>query len=375
MDRLINYSLGALFPERKSPFHNKFNGRGVEGRRVLVTGAGGSIGSELAERILQAVPSKLLLLDHSEHSLHELSRKIQVEKLGRRADIVLGDVGDDALIECLLAREKPQIIFHAAAFKHVPLLEQNRIAAIENNALATWRLARTAAASGVEQLLLISTDKAANPQSMLGVSKRLAELAVLRWNSSHRRMCALRLGNVAGSSGSVIPLFAEQIAKGEAVTVTDPLVSRYFLTMDEACNAILQLGSAINESGLFVTDMGERVAITALANRMIEAGGGVGTNRSQVKLVGLRPGDKLHEDILSSEELLGAEISRGIRKIITRQFSSTWLDEKFEQVQERTRRRDMDSLLQLLQEMVPEYQPNLKIWSDKSAAAANGSRK
>jgi len=182
MDRPFEAEFGALFPERKPLYPENFNNFAVAGRRVLITGAGGSIGSAMARRTLRASPQRLTLVDHSEQAIYALRRELKVRDQADVAQFVLGDVRDDRLVESLLAEEKPDFILHAAAFKHVPLLEENPFAAIENNGLATWRLARSAAKFGVSLLLLISTDKAANPRSMLGVSKRLAELAILRWH-------------------------------------------------------------------------------------------------------------------------------------------------------------------------------------------------
>src|SRR5229473_6111285 len=252
---------GAFLPERKSPFPETFNKRGVRGRSVLITGAGGSIGSALADKIVVAAPRRLILLDHSEQALSELRREHRSRGHLRMAQFILADVRDDSLIESLFAEERPEIIFHAAAFKHVPLLEENPFAAVENNALATWRLAHSAAKYGVARLMLVSTDKAANPRSMLGVSKRLAELAILRWDTPASRMTALRLGNVAGSSGSVLPAFREQIRRGGPVAVTHSETTRYFLTMEETCSAIGALASVEDASGLFVPEMGKPISI------------------------------------------------------------------------------------------------------------------
>jgi FlaA1/EpsC-like NDP-sugar epimerase len=257
-----------------------------------------------------------------------------------------------------LAKEKPDSIFHAAAFKHVPLLEGDPFAAIENNGLATWRLARSAAKFGASRLLLISTDKAANPRSMLGVSKRLAELAIQRWNSLHARMSALRLGNVAGSSGSVLPIFREQILRGGPVTVTHPEVTRYFLTLDETCVAIGALSCASEASGLFVLEMGEPVSILKIARRMIHISRATAKNHGEVsvEITGLRPGDKLHEDLVSHGETLGAEVTPRIRAISGKKIHAELLDAKFRMLEEITKRQDRTALLEILREIVPEYQ-------------------
>ena len=359
MDRPFEAEFSALFPERKPLYPDNFNNLAVAGRRVLITGAGGSIGSAWAHGILRASPQRLILLDHSERAIYELRREIDIRGQTDVARFVPGDMRDDELVQSLLAEEKPDFIFHAAAFKHVPLLEGNPFAAIENNGLATWRLARSAAKFGTSRLLLISTDKAANPRSMLGVSKRLAELAILRWNLLRARMSALRLGNVAGSSGSVLPIFREQILRGGPVTVTHPEVTRYFLTLEEACAAVATLACASDTSGLFVLEMGEPVSILQVAERMIHISAAVAKNHVEVsvEITGLRPGDKLHEDLLSHGETLGAELTPRIRAICGEKIQAELLDAKFRMLEEITKRRDLTALLEILREIVPEYQP------------------
>lgn len=359
MDRPFEAEFSALFPERRPLFPDDFNNFSVAGLRILITGAGGSIGSALARRILRASPQRLILLDHSEQAIYELRREFAVRDQTDVTCLVPGDIRDDQLVESLLAKEKPNFIFHAAAFKHVPLLESDPFAAIENNGLATWRLARSAAKFGASRLLLISTDKAANPRSMLGVSKRLAELAIQRWNSLHVRMSALRLGNVAGSSGSVLPIFREQILRGGPVTVTHPEVTRYFLTLHETCVAIGALSCASEASGLFVLEMGEPVSILKIARRMIHISPAAAKNHGKVsvEITGLRPGDKLHEDLVSHGETLGAEVTPRIRAISGKKIHAELLDAKFRVLEEITKRQDRTALLEILREIVPEYQP------------------
>jgi FlaA1/EpsC-like NDP-sugar epimerase len=372
MDRPFETEFGALFPERKPLFPDALTNFGVAGSRVLITGAGGSIGSALARRILRGSPQRLILMDHSERAIYELQRELDVCDQAVVARFVLGDVRDDGLVESLLAEERPDFIFHAAASKHVPLLEENPFAAIENNGLATWRLARSAAKFGVSRLLLISTDKAANPRSMLGVSKRLAELAILRWHSSRVRMSALRLGNVAGSSGSVLPIFREQILRGGPVTVTQPEATRYFLTMDETCAAIGALANLRDAVGLYLPAMGEPIFILDLAERMIRVAAAVAKTHAEinVSITGLRPGDKLHEELLSRGEIAGAEVAQGIRAIRREKIHAESLDAKFRAIDEITKRRDLGALLDVLRELVPEFQPSALLTKTYAIAAA-----
>jgi FlaA1/EpsC-like NDP-sugar epimerase len=357
MDRPLATEFGALFPERKPLYPDNFNNFCPLGSCSLITGAGGSIGSALARRILSRSPQRLILLDHSEQAIYALRRELNACDQADVVRFVLGDVRDDGLVEALLAEENPNFVFHAAAFKHVPLLEENPFAAIENNGLATWRLARSAAKFAVSRLLLISTDKAANPRSMLGVSKRLAELAILRWHSSRARMSALRLGNVAGSSGSVLPIFRKQILRGGPMTVTHAEATRYFLTINETCAAIGALANLQDAAGLYLPALGEPIFILELAERMIRVAAAKTDAEISVTITGLRPGDKLHEELLSHGEIAGREVTPGIREICGEKTHPEWLDAKFRMLEEITKRRDLRALREVLREVVPEYQP------------------
>jgi FlaA1/EpsC-like NDP-sugar epimerase len=370
MDQPDEPDFDALFPGRKTPFAKNSCEFGVRGRRVLITGAGGSVGSALAGRILLESPQQLVLLDHSEQALYSLKREFQETAPSARTRFILGDVRHERFIQELLATETPDTIFHAAAFKHVPLLEENPLAAIENNGQATWRLARSAARFGVKKLLLISTDKAANPRSILGVSKRLAEAAISRYGTLDSPMSALRLGNIAGSSGSVLPAFREQIKRGGPVTVTHSEVTRYFLTMKEACSALGALASVSSASGLFAPEMGEAVSILQLAERMIAAAKLAGKSEIGVRITGLRPGDKLHEDLWSKGESLGAEMTEGIRRIHGEKIAADWIDAKFQEIEGVLDRCDLPALVQVLEEVIPEYQPGPALSGSQATAGA-----
>jgi FlaA1/EpsC-like NDP-sugar epimerase len=365
-----DFDFGALFHERKTLFAKELHGLSVRGRRVLITGAGGSIGSAMAGKLLRESPTRLLLIDHSEQALYDLRRRLGEGPQRGILQYILGDVRDQRLIEETLSNEQPEIIFHTAAFKHVPLLEENPFAAVENNGVATWRLTQSAANSGVTKLLLISTDKAANPRSMLGVSKRLAEAAILGANTANSQMRALRLGNVADSSGSVMPTFREQIARGGPVTVTHRDAARYFLTMNETCLAIGAVTNTETSAGLLVPEMGEPVSILRLAERMIDAARVHSGKRIEIQITGLRPGDKLTEELLSRGESLRAETVPGIREVGGQNFSREWIESKFIEIVEIVDRRDLAALLDVLREVVPEYQPGATVTSSCAAAGA-----
>src|SRR5271155_264734 len=237
----------------------------VSGRRILLTGAGGSIGSALAKAVIALEPGLLILLDHSERNLHEIDLELATAIDRNSYKSVLGDICDAKLLSELFQRYHPEVVYHAAAFKHVPLMENNPFAAVRNNAIGTASLGRIARAEGVANFVMVSTDKAVNPISIMGASKRVAELALLSLNNPKNRMSAVRLANVLGSQGSVVPTFVNQISRGGPITVTHPDVSRYFLTIGEAVELIL-LASGLEEGGgVFIPQLGAPVKILDMA--------------------------------------------------------------------------------------------------------------
>ncbi|MCU0832871.1 MAG: polysaccharide biosynthesis protein [Chromatiaceae bacterium] len=276
---------------------------GLAGRVVLVTGGGGSIGAELCRQIALAGPERLLIADNGEYNLY----RIDAELAGRHPDLArvcrLLDVTDATAVEGLFRGERPQIVFHAAAYKHVPLLEGQVRAAVRNNVLGTAVVARTADTFGCERFVLISTDKAVNPASLMGATKRAAEVVCQALATrSATRFAAVRFGNVLDSAGSVVPLFRRQIASGGPVTVTDPEMERFFMTIPEACQLIMQ-AAAIGEGGeIFVLDMGEPVKIRYLAEQMIHLSGRRPGEDIAIEYIGLRPGEKLREELFYAAE-------------------------------------------------------------------------
>lgn len=271
-------------------------------KRVLVTGAGGTIGSELVRQILRTGPELLVLVERSENALYEIER--EVRKLGVATPVValLADIGERSRMEAILRQYRPQILVHAAAHKHVPLMEQNPSEALKNNVLATRMLGEAAIDYGVERFVFISTDKAVNPVSVMGMTKRLAEIALQELNRQGKtRFAAVRFGNVLDSSGSVVPLFREQIRKGEAVTVTHPDMKRYFMTISEAVSLVLQAAALAQGGEIFVLDMGEPVKIVELAEEMIALSGLRPHEDVPIVFMGIRPGEKLFEELDVSE--------------------------------------------------------------------------
>ena len=275
----------------------------LRGQVVLVTGAGGSIGSELCRQVARYAPMRLVLFELSEFNLYRIEQELAESFPQLPLVCVIGDVQDLAGLRETFTRCKPQVIFHAAAYKHVPLMEDNALAALRNNVLGTWRAATAAAEAGVQRFVLVSTDKAVNPTNVMGATKRAAEMVIshLAGQGHTTRFMAVRFGNVLGSSGSVIPKFKEQIAKGGPVTVTHPDITRYFMTIPEAARLVVQ-AAAMGETGqVFVLEMGEPVKIVELARDLIRLSG---HTLDQIAIVfsGLRPGEKLYEELLAGAD-------------------------------------------------------------------------
>ncbi|SLN11181.1 UDP-N-acetyl-alpha-D-glucosamine C6 dehydratase [Roseovarius litorisediminis] len=281
-------------------------------RCILVTGAGGSIGSELCRQIVSCRPSSLVMVDHGEHSLFQIDRELRALAPDIDVNAVLGSVTDKSLMSAVLKKWDVDIILHAAAYKHVPLVESNAIEGMRNNVFGTKVMAEAAREAGVERFILVSTDKAVRPSSVMGASKRFAELVVqdLATRSPSTRFSMVRFGNVLGSSGSVIPLFAEQIAAGGPVTLTHADVTRYFMTIPEAVRLVLLAGSFARGGDLFVLDMGEPVPVLQVAKQMITGAGltvrddDTPDGDIEIEITGLRPGEKLHEELLIGSDML-----------------------------------------------------------------------
>jgi FlaA1/EpsC-like NDP-sugar epimerase len=275
----------------------------IRGRSVLVTGAGGSIGSELCRQIARFEPARLVLFEHNEFALYRMEQEFAAQYPAIRLDCVIGDVKDGARVVEAIALHQPQLVFHAAAYKHVPLMEQdNAWEAIRNNVLGTWCVAEAAIAQGVEKFVMVSTDKAVNPANVMGASKRLAEI-VCQGLQAKGATCfvIVRFGNVLGSTGSVIPKFREQIARGGPVTVTHPEITRYFMSIPEAAQLVLQAGLMGSGGEIFVLDMGEPVKIVDLARELIRLSGYAEADIG-IEFTGLRPGEKLYEELLADGE-------------------------------------------------------------------------
>jgi FlaA1/EpsC-like NDP-sugar epimerase len=326
----------------------------IEGKSLLVTGAGGSIGSEVSASILSMQPRHLILLELSEHALYRLCLRLSKVASDKTSIVpVLGNVGDARLLDHLLDRYSPDAIFHAAAFKHVPLMEQNRFAAVINNAVGTYVLAKAAVRHQSHRLVLISTDKAVNPISVMGATKRVAELVLATLGTPDTQMTSLRLGNVLGSQGSVSPLFLEQIESGGPVTVTDPDVCRYFITLKEATLNILRAAAFPFPAKILLPDMGEPVRIVDLAERMIHR---LANGPVEIVFTGLRPGDKLSEELMSEEELSRATTYEEFTVLETAAVDPLFLHSSIAELERSAQLFDEERLMTTLHNLVPEFE-------------------
>ena len=330
----------------------------ISGGNILLTGAGGSIGSAVAKTIIEFHPRLLILLDHSERNLHQIDIDLTALRPHTVHVPVIGDICDPGVLAEIFQRHRPDIVIHAAAFKHVPLMERNPIPAIRNNALGTNILASIARMHGAARLIMVSTDKAVNPTSVMGLSKRVAELALLRWTDSKSRMRALRLGNVMGSEGSVAPLFLQQIAAGGPVTVTHRNALRYFLSISEAVELILLTSGLEGPGGVFIPDLREPIRILDLAHQMIEKAGFKPEKEIPIAFTGLRPGDKLTEEFVSDRESVEPTMNARLHRVKTPEIAPDKFDALMRDLSEKVERRDLAAALALLHDIVPEYRPS-----------------
>jgi FlaA1/EpsC-like NDP-sugar epimerase len=302
---------------------------------VLVTGAGGSIGGELCRQIARVGPRRLVLVDHAEDNLFEIMRELEEDRHVRTAFPVLADCREEERMREVLAEYRPAVLFHAAAYKHVMMMELNPVEAIRNNALATRVVARIAGEMGVSTFVLVSTDKAVTPATVMGASKALAEWTVEAAAARYpqTRFATVRFGNVLASSGSVVPIFRRQIASGGPVTVTDERMSRYFMTIPEAVQLIIRAGSLSDRSGqVFVLDMGDPVKIVDLAETMIRLSGLEPGRDIAIEIVGARPGEKLHEDLFNPYERMQPTPAQKILRAEHEPLDPEWVEETFEKI-------------------------------------------
>src|SRR4051812_8397891 len=308
----------------------------LAGEVVLVTGAGGSIGSELCRQISRVGPKRIVLVDHAENALFGIRRELEEERHFNRTVAVLADIKDATRMREVFQEHAPAVVFHAAAYKHVLLMEENPIEAVRNNAVATRIVAAAAGESGAKRFVLVSTDKAVSPATVMGASKTLAEWAVEA--AQHRfedtRFTTVRFGNVLGSSGSVVPIFRRQIAAGGPVTVTDENMTRYFMTIPEAVQLVIRSGSMGRGGDVYVLEMGDPVRILDLARKMIQLSGREPDREVAIEVIGRRPGEKLHEELFNPDEAARPTSESKIMAAVRPPLDPSWVEEAFAEVEE-----------------------------------------
>ena len=331
----------------------------IRDKVVLVTGAGGSIGSEICRQIMRVGPKQLLLLGHGENSIYLINQELK--NIYKDGPIIpfIADIRDKQQLDQIFTQYNPQVVFHAAAHKHVPLMEIQPMAAVLNNIYGTRNVADVAGRHGVERFVMISTDKAVNPTSVMGATKRVAEKVIISMNDTYdTKYITVRFGNVLGSRGSVIPLFKKQIEAGGPVTVTDPEMTRYFMTIPEASQLVLQAGAMGKGGEVFLLDMGEPVKIIDLARNMIRLSGLEPDKDIHIKITGLRPGEKKYEELLTSEEGTNRTNHTKIFEAPLDTVDRDWLIEKISTFD--SCETDMD-VIGVLQDIIPTYTPNHNI--------------
>jgi len=334
----------------------------IKDKIVLVTGAAGSIGSGLVKEIASFKPALLILIDQAESAIYDLQIELLKDYPTIHFEVIIGDICNDNRMRKIIAQFLPQLIFHAAAYKHVPLMEENPIEAVYNNVIGTKTIANLANEFKIEKFVMISTDKAVNPTNVMGASKRIAEIYVQLLNSkSETKFITTRFGNVLGSNGSVIPLFQKQIENGGPVTLTDERITRFFMTIPEACQLVLEAGTMGNGGEIFVFDMGESVKIIDLAKKMISLSGLEIEKDIKIKVTGLRPGEKLYEELLANEENTLPTHHSKILIAKTREIELQQITQ-IEELTHLINEQNNELLVKKMKEIVVEYKSNNSIF-------------
>lgn len=353
---LLDMELSDLLPRR--PIHVDISAiaGAMQGRRLMVTGAAGSIGSELSRMLAGYKPDELVLVDQAETPLHDLQLQMQRDYPRIRCSYIVTSVCHSHRMDDVMRRFRPEIIFHAAAYKHVPMMEDNPVESVLNNVDGTCKLARLAVAHGVRKFIMISTDKAVNPTSVMGCSKRICEIFCQSLNNTTRaagtQFITTRFGNVLGSNGSVIPIFRDQIRRGGPVCVTHPDIIRYFMLIPEACRLVLEAAIIGKGGEIFCFDMGKPVRIADLAQRMIELSGKHGI---KIKYTGLRPGEKLYEELLTDDETVLPTRHPKIKIAKVRNIDFESAQREIENLITTARTYNDEATLRLMHRIVPEY--------------------
>ena len=304
--KIKNFQIQDLLERNPIQLDNKAISDQIKGKTIMITGAAGSIGSEIVWQVCAFQPSRVILVDQAETPLHHLSLELGKQNFGVTIESTIADIRDFTMMQALFAKSRPDVVYHAAAYKHVPLMEENPSQAVFTNILGTKNLADLSVTYGVESFVMVSTDKAVNPSNVMGASKRIAEkyvqslfFSLTEKRGHHTKFITTRFGNVLGSNGSVVPLFTQQIANGGPITITHPEIIRYFMTIPEACQLVLEAGAMGMGGEIFIFDMGKPVKIIDLANKMIRLAGLRPEKDIKIQIVGLRPGEKLYEELLN----------------------------------------------------------------------------
>ena len=332
----------------------------IENKVILVTGAGGSIGSELCRQIIKYNPKQLVMLDIYENNIYDIQNELRREYKNPQIEVLIDSIRDVERMNFLFDHYKPEVVFHAAAHKHVPLMEDSPVSAIKNNVFGTLNLLKCSDKYGVKKFVNISTDKAVNPTSIMGCTKRVCEIMIQTMNEKSKTdFVAVRFGNVLGSNGSVIPLFKDQIKAGGPVTVTDPDIIRYFMTIPEACQLVMQAGAIAKGGEIFILDMGEPVKILDLAEKLIELSGFIPYEEIEIKFTGLRPGEKLYEELLLNQE---NSCKTEFEKIFIEkpyEHDVKVLNEGLDRLQRDIKIGDKEDIVEDLKYIVPNFTPDI----------------
>ena len=385
--QLQNIKIEDLLEREPIEINNDIIGDQLKGRRVLVTGAAGSIGSEIVRQIAEFGPQMIILNDQSETPLHELHLELQENNLENNFHSFIGDVRDHCRMELLFQTFKPHYVYHAAAYKHVPLMEHNPAEAVRTNVMGTKVVADLSVKYGVQKFVMISTDKAVNPTNVMGASKRIAEIYVQSLFNSFKyqepavytnglshlnrdrsgvntRFITTRFGNVLGSNGSVIPRFKAQIQKGGPITVTHPEITRYFMTIPEACRLVLEAGSMGEGGEIFIFDMGKSVKIVELAKKMVRLSGLVPHQDIAIEFSGLRPGEKLYEELLNDLENTMPTHHEKIMVAQVREYHFQTINEHIRELIKLSCEYKDRQVVVKMKEIVPEFKSNNSVYEE-----------
>lgn len=371
--QIKNVNLADLLGREPISLENKNISEATKGKVVLVTGAAGSIGSEIAKQICNYKPKLVVLLDQAETPLYELEYKLDCPNI----EVVVGDVADPGRMERLFSAFKPELVFHAAAYKHVPLMEDNPYEALNTNVFGTRLLSKLAVFHGVEKFVFVSTDKAVNPTNIMGASKRMAEMYVQSFNNrleidsdEHTKFITTRFGNVLGSNGSVIPRFKKQIEDGGPITVTHPDITRFFMTIPEACQLVLEAGAMGNGGEIYIFDMGESVKIVDLAKKMIKLSGFQEGRDIEIVYTGLRPGEKITEELLNNKELTIGTHHPKIMVAKVRSFNYDEIEEVILNMYSNKAKLTNKLIVSSMKQLIPEFISNNSIYEELDKRAS-----